>query len=96
VLFSSFRVERLVKLFKSSPNKMAKGKKTVTVAGAAATKSAAILAHMAEKLRREEAATNDQAAPAANTSSMGMVVAAVCDLFFQGPKTGRECPGGQS
>ncbi len=63
-----------------------RGKKTGTLAGAAATKSAAALAHMAEELGREEAATNDQPAPAANTSSIGMVDAAVCDLFVPGAK----------
>ncbi len=57
---------------------MAKGKKTVNSAGAAATKLAVALAHMVEELGREEVAANiDQAAPAANTSSMGMVAAAI-------------------
>jgi hypothetical protein len=65
---------------------MAKGKKAGTSAGAAATKSAFGLAHMAEELGREEAAANNQAAPAANTSSMGMVAAAVCDLLVPGAK----------
>jgi hypothetical protein len=65
-----------------TPSKMAKGKKTMTLASAAASESAATLAHMAEELGREEAATNsEQVAPAANTSGMGMVAAAVCDLL---------------
>jgi hypothetical protein len=75
VLVSSLKVKRLIKLFDSSPSKMAKGKKTGTSAGAA-------LAHKAEELGREEAAANDQAAPAANMSSMGMVA------LFQGQRTG--------
>jgi hypothetical protein len=79
-------VKRLIKLFDSSPSKMAKGKKTGTSAGAVATKSATALAHMAEELGREEAAANDQAAPVANTSSMGMMAAAVGDLFLPGTK----------
>jgi hypothetical protein len=82
----SLKVKRLIKLFDSSPSKMDKGKKTGASAGAVATKSAAALARMAEELGKEEAAANDQAAPAANTSSMGMVAAAVCDLFVPGAK----------
>jgi hypothetical protein len=39
-----------------TPSKMAKGKKTMTLASAAANKSAAALAHMSEELGREEAA----------------------------------------
>ncbi len=86
VLVPSLKVKRLIKLFDSSPSKMVKGKKTGTSAGTAATKSAAALAHMAEELGREEAAANDQAAPVAKTSSMGMVAAAVGDLFVPGAK----------
>jgi hypothetical protein len=85
VLVPSLKVKRLIKLFDSSPSKMAKGKKTGASAGVVA-KSAAAPAHMAEEFGREEVAANDQAAPTANTSSMGMVAAAVCDLFVPGAK----------
>ncbi len=81
VLVLSLKVKRLIKLFDSSPSKMALVKKTETSAGAVATKSAAALVHMAE-----EAAANNQAAPATNMSSMGMVAAAVRDLFVPGAK----------
>ncbi len=81
VLVPSLKVKRLIKLFDSSPSNMVKGKQTGTSAGMAATKLVSARAHMAEELGREEAAANNQAAPATNTSSMGMVAAAVCDLF---------------
>jgi hypothetical protein len=85
VLVPSLKVKRLIKLFDSSPTKMAKGKKTGTSAGASATKSAAALAHMVEELGREEAAANDQAAPAASTGP------AARDI--QTPKGSAQAPG---
>jgi hypothetical protein len=64
VLVSSLKVKTLIKLFDSSPSKMAKGKKNVT-----STKSAAALAHMAEELGREEAAASTELAAAASNKS---------------------------